>query len=284
MSEFVPLGLGWHPDVPDMRDLTINCDTVRSLLDRLPKSPVPGGECHEVDLREFFPAVRDQGRLRASCAHACLGMYQYFERRTLGRTGQPSHLFLHRMIRKLMRVTGNVDTNLRTAMKALARFGVPPEAYWPYDCDNLDAEPDPFLYAFSSDCRAMIYMRLDRPRSKGAAVLRRVRAMLRAGFPVAFGFAVPSSLTAEGIIPYRPRYDAVQGGQAVVAVGYDDDRSRNPRGALLVRSSWGEQWGEAGYGWLPYAYVEKRMALDFWTMLRPDWLESGELFRPLSEQ
>ncbi len=154
-------------------------------------------------------------------------MYQYFERRALGRIDHPSHLFLHRMIRKLMRVRGNVDTNLRTALKALARFGAPPEDYWPYECDNLDAEPDPFLYAFSSDCRAMVYLRLDRPGRKGAAVLGRVKAFLQAGFPVAFGFAVPSSLTAEGEIPYRPRYDAVQGGQAVVAVGYDDD----PRGS-----------------------------------------------------
>jgi len=226
MSEFVPLGLGWHPDVPDMRDLKLASEAVRSLLDRLPEHPIPSERRRQVDLREFFPAARDQLHLRASCAHACLGMYQYFDRRALGRTDQPSHLFLHRMIRKLMRVTGNVDTNLRTAMKALVRFGVPPEAYWPYDCDNLDAEPDPFLYAYSSDCRAMIYLRLDRPGGKGAAVLRQVKALLRAGFPVAFGFAVPSSLTTNGDIPYRPRYDAVLGGQAV---GYDDDRWRNPR-------------------------------------------------------
>jgi C1A family cysteine protease len=107
-----------------------------------------------------------------------------------------------------------------------------------------------------------------------------VKAFLAAGFPVVFGFPVPTSLTDEGDIPYRPMRDSYFGGQAAVAVGYDDERIRTSKGALLVRNSWGVAWGEAGYGWLPYGFLQEHLATDFWTVLRPDWIESGQFNRP----
>ena len=69
--------------------------------------------------------------------------------------------------------------------------------------------------------------------------------------------------------------------QAAVAVGYDDDRRvRSEKGALMIRVSWGAAWGKRGYGWLPYRYIREQMAADFWTLLKPDWLASGEFERP----
>jgi C1A family cysteine protease len=66
----------------------------------------------------------------------------------------------------------------------------------------------------------------------------------------------------------------------VIAAGYDDRWLRGSRGALLVRSSWGSEFGENGYGWLPYAYVEEHLAADFWTLFHPDWITSGEFDLP----
>jgi C1A family cysteine protease len=72
-------------------------------------------------------------------------------------------------------------------------------------------------------------------------------------------------------------FDIVRGGQAAVAVGYDDMRViRSTRGALLVRNSWGSGRGEAGYGWLPGAYVKEQLAVDFWTLVKGEWVETGE--------
>lgn len=39
----------------------------------------------------------------------------------------------------------------------------------------------------------------------------------------------------------------LQGGHAVAVVGYDDRA-----GALLLRNSWGADWGDQGHAWLPY--------------------------------
>ena len=52
------------------------------------------------------------------------------------------------------------------------------------------------------------------------------------------------------------------GGHAVLAIGYDDANQW-----LLVRNSWGPQWGMQGYFTLPYAYVtHPSLASDFWTI------------------
>ena len=52
------------------------------------------------------------------------------------------------------------------------------------------------------------------------------------------------------------------GGHAVLAVGYDDPTSR-----FIVRNSWGDKWGNAGYFTMPYDYLtDANLSDDFWTI------------------
>jgi C1A family cysteine protease len=281
MDVFSPPGVGWQRDLPDFRDYAPEHPEVDRILHRLRLSQsADWRRIPSVDLREFFPGASNQRNTNSSAAHACVALIEYFERRAHGRINPLSTLYVYKGARELLRTKCDDGVNLRTALKAIVRFGVPPEYRWPNREDNVQLEPDAFLHSYAYDYRPIVYLRLDKRNSTGRETLDRVRAFLAAGFPVAFGFPVPRSITSDSDIPYRPALDAYHGGQVVLATGYDDTRIRTSKGALLVRSSWGREWGDDGYGWLPYGYVDQQLATDFWTMLRVDWLASGDFHRP----
>ena len=82
------------------------------------------------------------------------------------------------------------------------------------------------------------------------ALLDRIKTNLVASLPSMFGFTVYSSISQAGDtgeIPYPTRGERVEGGHAVVAVGYDDNKKIKNRnrsaeettGAFLIRNSWG---------------------------------------------
>lgn len=279
LSLFAPPGLGWQRDLPDWRDWTPAHMQVRAWFDRL-APPELSDAPTRIDLREYFLPATDPQRLNASTAFACVGLFEYFQARVHGALGRRAPLFLYKVTRKLLRQTGDTGAPLRATLRALVRFGVPLAEHCSADIEHFDHEPDPFLYGFSDEFRAIRYLRLDARNADGGRTLATVKAFLAAGLPCAFGFCVPASLSRESDIPYRVAFDGILGGNAAVVVGYDDRRIRSTVGALLIRTSWGSEWGEEGYGWLPYAYIEQQLAADFWTIIRPDWLESGEFDRP----
>jgi C1A family cysteine protease len=171
-------------------------------------------------------------------------------------------------------------------MGALVLFGIPPEEYWPYEVAHFDIEPTAFCYAFAQNYQTIKYFRHDPPGTPNAVLLNRLKIYLSAGHPFMFGFTVYSSISqadTTGKIPYPCKGEKILGGHAIVAVGYDDKmKIKNTgsckvetTGALLIRNSWGTEWGEGGYGWLPYEYVLKGLAEDFWSILKKEWIDTG---------
>lgn len=288
MSTFVPKGFGWLPDLPDGRDYTLRHPTVTALLSRLH----PGSDARlpdEVDLRidgdgVYFTDVDDQGTLNASSAFAALALVEYFERRVFARTFDGSKLFLYQSTRHRLAPEQTPPTDsgadLRSTLKVLKQVGVSPESYWRYEIDRFTSEPSPFVFANSKPLTNLFYLRLDESNSTGDVTWQTIKSFLASGFPVAFGFSVPSSLTGHSEVPYRPDLDAPRGGQAVVAVGYRANRYGPNEDAVLIRSSWGSQWGDNGNGWLPVHYIRGQIARDFWTLLSPDWENDCGLTRP----
>lgn len=293
MSEHAQfIKFGWIRDLPSISDYTIEHAKVKPLLAKVKGAgavsvAAPLSLAAAVDLRAFCSPIENQGVIGSCTAHAGVGMVEYYQRRAYGKYVNGSRLFLYKVTRNLLGWSGDTGAYLRSTMEALAMLGVPPEQYWPYDVSKYDVEPSAFLYALADNYEATSYYRLDPSGTTKAALLTAIKTNLAAGLPAMFGFTVYSSYTQasaanQGAIPYPVSGDKVVGGHAVMAVGYDDNKvikntasATSTTGALLIRNSWGTGWGNGGYGWLPYAYVQSGLATDWWTLISQEWVDTG---------
>ena len=289
----MPHSKGWRVDPPDLRDLCPTSQTIQEIL-----SPFKTGEHKPIELpivvdnRAHCTPIRDQGRLGSCVAFSCCGMYEYLEKKTHGKFIEGSELFVYKMARYVMKLhgesdgTGDTGAYLRSGVGALAHFGMPPEVSDPYEIDKFDNIPGPEIFSIAKDYQILKYFRLD-PYTEPQKNLDLIRSWLAKGFATVFGFSCYNSVLNQaettGAIPYPTTQDTISGGHAVVTVGYDNnkvisnsDNGKSTTGAFLIRNSWSENWGEKGYGWIPYEYLlsGQGLAQDFWCVIKMEWLDS----------
>jgi len=234
-----------------------------------------------VDLSHWCSPIRNQESLNSCTACAAIALIEYFQNRNRDQYTNASVLFLYKVARKLMHRQGDVGASIRETMKAMVLFGIPPEEYWPYEPSKIDEEPSGFCYSYAQNYQTIQYFRLDTPGLLASDLLAQIKMTLVAGIPSMFGLTIYSSIYEElnykrGYIPVPNKKDHVEGGHAVVAVGYDDHKIiQDSVGALLIRNSWGIKWGERGYGWLPYEYILRGLTSDWWSLLKAKWFETN---------
>jgi C1A family cysteine protease len=310
----IPRGLGWVPDIPHVQDFTPEHEDISTLLNQtaVPKlaslmdtggpeyrggarmgksakglaaaAPAPV-IAPRADLRQWFSPIEDQGQLGSCTANAAVALIEYFQRKAFERHEDLSRLFVYKVTRNLLGWRGDTGAYIRTAMKALACFGAPPEAAWPYDGrpeetnSAFEVEPTAFCYAYATNFQSLKYYRLDPNGAPASEVLKNIKTFLAGGFPCMFGFPVYAEFMTpkpNGLVAYPKRNSKLHGGHAIVAAGYDDNLDINgDKGALLIRNSWGTSWGVDGYAWMSYRYVTGGLAQDFWTVLSQKMVDTG---------
>jgi C1A family cysteine protease len=254
---------GWKPDLPDQRDYSfiVPASLVQSITPSL-------------DLRPQCPPVYDQGQIGSCTANAIAAALQFDMMKQGTGVIMPSRLFIYYNERAMEGTVGSdAGAYIRDGIKSVASQGDCPEDEWTYDATPAgsggvfppDAKaatrPNQQCYDDAIKHKAMSYQSVDRN-------LTDMKGCLFAGYPFIFGFTVyesfesPEVVAGTGDVPMPKAGEKILGGHAVLAVGYDDDDQ-----LFIGRNSWGESWGDAGYFYMPYAYLlDDNFSDDFWTV------------------
>lgn len=240
--------LGWLRDSLDARDY--HFAPTRAMLRRLPD---------KVDLREHASPVIDQGNLGSCVGCSSAAAYELVAHKQ-GSAFNGSELFAYWNARTYIGTTGyDSGAEIRDGIKGLNEFGLAAASAWPYKIKQAFTKPNAKAFSDGLLHQVVRYERVDN------VSIRNVKAALAAGCPVVFGFTVYASfdrIGSSGKMPMPKRGEAPLGGHAVTTVGYDDSRS-----ALLVKNSWGANWGAKGYFWMPYEFAsDGQYASDFWKL------------------
>lgn len=241
---------GWRRDAPDMRDF---------LMAVQPAKELPP----EVSLRDQMPPVYDQGRLGSCTANSIGAILQFNQlKQQEADAATPSRLFIYYNERAMEgTIPQDSGAEIRDGIKSVAQLGAPPELLWPYDLAKFARKPTARVYREAAKHQAIRYARV-------AQDTIAIQTVLADGYPISFGFTVYESFEtkvgADGIVPMPQPSERTLGGHAVVLVGY-----KPIRGQLYFecRNSWGDGWADAGYFWMPAAYVTApNLASDFWVI------------------
>jgi C1A family cysteine protease len=260
-------GMGWLPDHPDQRDLIYA--PPRAIFMAQPPS---------ADLRKLCPPIYDQKCLGSCTANAIAAAIEFEQIKQKKKNAfMPSRLFIYYNERVMEgTVASDSGAQIRDGIKSVAKKGVCPEAEWPYiigTCKETgyDANGEP-IYDIGTKFReqpakacyddALKYQVLEYHRI--TKTLPQLKSCLAEGFPFTFGFTVYESfynIGKDGIMPLPANNEQRLGGHAVMAVGYDDKKQ-----VVTVRNSWGPDWGDKGYFYMPYSFITSGNCSDFWTI------------------
>jgi C1A family cysteine protease len=240
----------------------------------LPGLPVPKELPPRATLLERLPDVRDQGYRGTCVAHACAAVREYL----LGdRQTDLSEQFLYWAARQewisSIVFQDRPGALLGNGMTALQKYGVCPEADWPYNPDPVAGDEEQGVPPTEVLEKAKAY-RIQQSVPLLSHDVRSLKAHLAGGYPIAFTVPTFNYWTAimidrTGAIRLPMSTEGthnpivwLESAHALCLVGYQDDVSVPGGGYFLVRNSWGTEWAlqcpdGRGYGWLPYVYLQK---------------------------
>lgn len=241
--------LGWRRDLPDIRDDVFASPRLSYRNPLLPS---------KVYLGDGFPPPYDQGNIGSCTAQAVGAICDY--KYGIDVSFIPSTLFLYYCTRALdQTIEVDAGATIRDTIKAVNIFGISEDSLWPYIEDKFSISPTDEAYQCGLMHQALKYRKV---RQK----LDDLRAAIAEGHPIAFGFSVYESFykldKKDPVIKKPSRHESMQGGHAVVAVGYDDAKQH-----FIIRNSWGVDWADKGHFRMPYTFIlDKNLCSDFWTI------------------
>jgi len=180
------------------------------------------------------------------------------------RNGKPfvdlSRMFVYYNARLMSRMQDRDEgAYIHMAFGTLSSLGTCAEEKWPYDTSKVFIRPSWGSYRDAYVNKIDSYYSIG---GSGQAQKNYIISALQASHPIVFGMTVDKDYMAYRggppvAMPKSVRAGA--GGHCQVIVGYDLGRE-----LWLVRNSWGTWWGDDGYAWVPFKYLDESSANSFW--------------------
>jgi hypothetical protein len=217
----------------------------------------------QIDLRPHMSPVENQSSTSSCAANAMAGAYEYLLKRLKNSNEDVSRLFIYYNARELDGDTSqDQGTYLSSCTKVAKKLGVCLETTWPFDPQQILEQPHEDAY---TEAKGFPLNPVARPVQVD---LQTMKNCLASGFPFIFGLQLFSSFEKagpEGLVPMPDvEQDNHDGGHAMLCVGYSD-----PDRVFIVRNSWGEDWGDGGYCYIPYDYMTNpELNSDCWALVR----------------
>jgi C1A family cysteine protease len=205
-----------------------------------------------VDLRDWASLVEDQGSLGSCTGQALTAAYELLTRIQYPESVvKLSDLYVYYNARFFYSETF-VDNGayLRDILKATKKYGICRDDLWPYDVTRYDQQPTPACYEDA--------VRRTITEYETIITQEEMLEVVNAGRPVVIGINLYddfSYLTQEdAVVPMPSDQSQFTGMHAMAIVGYDLDRR-----LWLAQNSYGTSWGDMGYCWIPFEYMEKEV-------------------------
>ena len=209
----------------------------------------------KIDYTPKLSPVRDQGDEGTCVSFACAaGMKEYQELLDYEKLVELSPRFVYSECKKIDGMPREEGTTIRAAMQVLEGKGVCQEKFWPYQPHQKD-KPKKGAEVNAKKFCVKTYARI--------LNLNELRLSLASKGPCVIGVEVFEGMmkTKTGIVPMPKKNEAALGGHAICPVGYDDKKK-----VIKFKNSWSDKWGQKGYGFLPYDYIERYM-MDAWSSI-----------------
>jgi C1A family cysteine protease len=248
-----------------------------------------------VDLRSLLSPIEEQYTLGSCVGNALASILEYFYFYTTGHRKIFSRLFIYynaRMMEDEISKRNATETDsgadLQFAIVSLFKYGCCEEQFWPFYEHLINIQPNNQAYENGQNYRLNELGRLSNN-------INQLRECLAEGYPFVMAIKIFPSFASNhhGFIPMPKSYEkSSQYRHAVVCVGYIHSER-----IFIIRNSHGIQWGDYGYGYLPYEYVtNKILTKDLWAIKSVQnmisipieqhitWKDSSMLSRSISQQ
>lgn len=206
-----------------------------------------------VDLRKGFSVIRNQGKLGACTSFSMASIFEYILNqgdKNKKHCLSPRFLYYNVSEKNVDNTIIDKGSSFYDNIHSLGKLGICEENLCPYD-DKFNTPP-------TDEAKAEALTRLVTKAENVNISHRDLTAALTEGHPIGISLKVFDSFgkNHKGFI-FRPTDNELKstdsGYHAMVICGYSETEK-----VYIVRNSWGEAFGDKGYCYIPFSYIEDK--------------------------